>query len=89
MKTETLKLKPIQPRLGPVADEAKIRHRQQRGVFQAYAGNQYLPGCSGSYPEEAAKGLRSYYDLPNLDVEVTVYGYEKPLTMSLVDLLVE
>ena len=62
-----------------------IRHRQMRGCFQAYAGNKYLDCCSGSYPEDAADELRSRYQL-SPDLEVTIYGYEKPCKMLLADL---
>lgn len=62
-----------------------IRHRQMRGCFQAYAGNTYLVGCSGGYPEGAAEELRTRYQL-SPDLEVTIYGYKEPITMKLCDL---
>lgn len=41
-----------------------IRYRQMRGVYQAFAGRDYLLGASGETAEEAIKELKRLYDVP-------------------------
>jgi len=63
-----------------------VRHRQMRGVFQFFAGRTLLDGASGGTPEEAAEELRFLYEIPSADTEVTIYGYENPVTKLLTEL---
>lgn len=59
-----------------------IRHRQMRGVWQAFAGNTYIDLASGDSPDDAAAELRRLYDYAPGTV-VTVHGFREPATITL------
>lgn len=59
-----------------------IRHRQMRNVFQAFAGRVYLDGCSGGYPEDAAREMCRFYEIPD-GTEATVYGLKNPFKIDI------
>lgn len=61
------------------AGKLTIRHRQMRGVWQAFAGREYLPGVAGDSHEDAALALAKLYAIPQ-GASVTVYGYKSPVT---------
>lgn len=59
-----------------------IRHRQQRNVFQCFAGAKYLDGASGDNEEQAAEELAKQYEVPSGTTAI-VYGYRKPVTITI------
>jgi len=64
------------------AGKITIRHRQMRNVFQCFAGNHYISGASGDYPEDAAQQLANQYDVPEGSI-ATVYGYKQPIQLKI------
>lgn len=58
-----------------------IRHRQMRGVWQCFAGRNYITGASGDNPGQALEELCSQYDVaPGLDV--IVHGCSERATLT-------
>ncbi len=58
-----------------------IRHRQMRGVFQCYAGRQYLTGAAGETADDAARELEEAYEVPKGTI-ATVHGYANQTTIQ-------
>ena len=59
-----------------------IRHRQMRGVWQAFSGNTYIDHASGDSPEEAAEQIRRLYAYAP-GTPVKVHGFRYPSTIIL------
>jgi hypothetical protein len=58
-----------------------IRHRQMRGVWQAFAGNTYITGASGDTDDEAAQQLANQYDVAE-GSEIVIHGYRETITIK-------
>lgn len=59
-----------------------IRHRQMRGVWQAFAGRTYIPLASGDSPEDAAEEIRSLYiHAPGTPVRIHSGKNSKTITL--------
>lgn len=54
-----------------------VRHRQMRGVWQAFAWSTYIPCASGDSPEEAVAELARLYCCPAGSM-VKVNGTKEP-----------
>lgn len=59
-----------------------IRHRQMRGVWQAFAGRNYIDLASGDSPDEAAEEIRRLYEYQP-GTPITVHGLREPHTITL------
>lgn len=57
-----------------------IRHRQLRGVFQCFAGRDYITGASGDTDDIAAQELANQYEVPQGTI-AKVYGYKEPIDL--------
>ncbi len=57
-----------------------IRHRQMRGMWQAFAGNTYIGGASGDDVDEAAQQLANQYEV-EAGTPIVVHGYREPHTV--------
>jgi hypothetical protein len=55
-----------------------IRHRQQRNVYQCFAGRAYLDGASGDNGEQAAQELANHYNVPE-NTKAIIHGYNHPI----------
>ena len=49
-----------------------VRFRQMRGVYQVFAGRNYLTGASGETAEEAIEQLKRLYDVP-ADAKIKIH----------------
>lgn len=65
----------------PGSGKLNIRHRQMRGVWQAFAGRLYITGASGDSPDIAAQELVNQYDVAP-GSEIAVHGFREPSTIK-------
>lgn len=59
-----------------------IRHRQMRGCWQSFAGNNYIDLASGDTPEEAINEIRRLYEYTQ-GTPVIIHGLRVSKTITL------
>lgn len=70
----------ILARLPMPAGKITIRHRQMRGVWQCFAGRNYVAGASGDSPQQAAEEFVRQYKVP-IGTPLHVLGLRDPLVI--------